>query len=356
MLVNGFAGYSLPDDLLSAPACGSPTRSCSRSRSSARSSRLFFDGEFPGTAIISRLYIIHVLLLPGADRRVARRAPRDPLAPEAHPVPRARASRAQRRRLAAVADVRGEVDRAVRARRRRALRARRARADQPDLALRALPTGAVSTAAQPDWYLGWTEGALRLFPPWYLHLGHTIPEVFWPAVVLPGITFALLYVWPFLEAGFTHDDRTTTCSTGHATGRCAPRSARCLTFYVVLLVAGSQDIIAQHLGVDVTTVDRTFRVLLFIVPVAVALAAWKWCHDLAAASALAAEGGSVPPESDTACPDTPGAGPPAAADQDGHSGRSSLGNRIVTAILAALIATIGWVLERGHRPSHDPKR
>src|SRR5262249_3719664 len=65
---------------------------------------------------------------------------------------------------------------------------------------------AVTTAAQPDWYVGWLEGALRLWYPWYLHIGsYNVPEVFWPGVVLPGITFMLLYAWPFLEARVTHD-------------------------------------------------------------------------------------------------------------------------------------------------------
>ena len=67
-------------------------------------------------------------------------------------------------------------------------------------------TGAVTTAAQPDWYMGWLEGALRVFPAWRIHLfSHTIPELFWPGVVLPGLTFAALYMWPFIEARLTHD-------------------------------------------------------------------------------------------------------------------------------------------------------
>src|SRR5205085_4364041 len=29
---------------------------------------------------------------------------------------------------------------------------------------------AVTTASQPDWYMGWVEGALRLFPAWRIHI------------------------------------------------------------------------------------------------------------------------------------------------------------------------------------------
>ena len=61
----GFTGYSLPDDLLSGnglriidglvkgiPVIGTWT------------SFLLFGGEFPGTAIVGRLYTLHILLLP----------------------------------------------------------------------------------------------------------------------------------------------------------------------------------------------------------------------------------------------------------------------------------------------------
>ncbi len=45
----------------------------------------------------------------------------------------------------------------------------------------------VTTAAQPDWYVGFLEGALRLAPPWsFTIFGHTVSELFLPAVVLPG--------------------------------------------------------------------------------------------------------------------------------------------------------------------------
>ena len=65
---------------------------------------LIFGGEWPGTDIIGRLYPVHILVIPGADHRPARRPPGAGVAPEAHPVHRARAHRAQRHRRAGVAD------------------------------------------------------------------------------------------------------------------------------------------------------------------------------------------------------------------------------------------------------------
>ena len=45
-----------------------------------------------------------------------------------------------------------------------------------------------TTSAQPDWYMGWLEGAVRLFPGWDVQVGvFVLPAVFWPAVILPGL-------------------------------------------------------------------------------------------------------------------------------------------------------------------------
>src|SRR5205807_1922024 len=50
--------------------------------------------------------------------------------------------------------------------------------------------------AQPDWYIGWLEGALRLFPDWSLKIGpYTIPNAFFPGILVSGIFFGVLYTW-----------------------------------------------------------------------------------------------------------------------------------------------------------------
>lgn len=36
-------------------------------------------------------------------------------------------------------------------------------------------------------------------------MGHSVPPVFWPAVVVPTIMIALAYVYPFVEARLTRD-------------------------------------------------------------------------------------------------------------------------------------------------------
>ena len=90
---------------------------------------------------------------------------------------------------------------------RGALGPRRPGPDQPHLAVRPLRADKISYAVQPDWYMGWLDGALRIMPSWeFSGFGHTIPfEVFLPAVLFPGLTFNLFYLWPFIEARVTGD-------------------------------------------------------------------------------------------------------------------------------------------------------
>jgi ubiquinol-cytochrome c reductase cytochrome b subunit len=141
---------------------------------------------------------------------------------------------------------------------------------------------AVTTASQPDWYMGWLEGALRLAPGWRIHLfGYTISELFWPGVVLPSVTFGLLYLWPFLERRITGDR-----AEHHLLDRPRDRPVRTaigvgtLTFYIVLFLAGSQDIGAQKLAVAIPTLTRVFQGMLVVLPVLAGLLASKLCRDL----------------------------------------------------------------------------
>ncbi|WP_426574593.1 cytochrome b [Aquihabitans sp. McL0605] len=149
----------------------------------------------------------------------------------------------------------------------------------------------VTTAAQPDWYMGWLEGALRLMPPWEVRgWGHTVPNVFFPAVLLPGLTFAALYAWPFLERRFTHDhaehhllDRPRDRPVRSALGAAA------LTFYLVLFVAGSQDVIAAKWNISVNHLNWVLRGAAIVLPVVAGFAVHRWCRDLGRGDRQAAE-------------------------------------------------------------------
>jgi len=95
------------------------------------------------------------------------------------------------------------------------------------------------------------------------------------------VTFGLLYLWPFLEAFVSRDHETHELldRPRNRPVRTALGSAT-LSFYVVLLVAGSQDIGAQKLGLAQGPVTNVLRLLLVGLPPSVALVTWKVCHDL----------------------------------------------------------------------------
>ncbi|MFE9656414.1 cytochrome bc complex cytochrome b subunit [Micromonospora sp. NPDC006431] len=126
-----------------------------------------------------------------------------------------------------------------------------------------------SSPAQPDWYVAWGDGALRLFPPWEFRIGgYLVPAPFFPGVVLGGLSFVALYLWPFIERWCTRDrrphqlldrPRNHPVRVGIGVGA--------LTFYVVLVVAAGDDILARLLRVPVYDLLALFRVLVLVLPI-----------------------------------------------------------------------------------------
>ena len=111
---------------------------------------------------------------------------------------------------------------------------------------------AASAGSQPDpaRYMGFAEGALRLMPPWeFTALGHTLSlNVLVPGVLLIPVLYGIAMVYPFLERWVIGDqgeqhvlDRPRNAATRTGLG------AMALTFYLVLFVAGADDVIADRL-------------------------------------------------------------------------------------------------------------
>jgi len=284
-ILNGFAGYSLLDDLLS----GTGLRimySVVESIPFIGDTMAFwiFGGEYPSEHILGRLFVVHVLLVPalivvllsvhlglivrqkhtqfaGPGRRED-----NVVGSKLWPTYAAKSISL----FAAVASVLVLLGGVVQI--------------NPVWLYGPYDPAQVTTAAQPDWYMGWLEGALRLMPPWEVRaLGHTIPNLFFPAVLLPGLTFLALYLWPFLERRITHDREIH-----HLLDRPRDRPARtglgaaALTFYIVLFVAGSQDVIASTAGISVNGLNWVLRFTALILPVIVGRLVRRWCRDLAA--------------------------------------------------------------------------
>ena len=145
------------------------------------------------------------------------------------------------------------------------------------MAVRAVQRDPGSGGSQPDWYIGWLEGALRLFPGWEIRVfGHEIPAPFWPGVVLPGIVFTVMFLWPVIERRITGDrmEHNLLNFPRDVPWRTA-FGAAVLMFMTVLTIAGGNDLIASFFGVSVEAMTRVLRVAVFVLP-AVAFAVTYW--------------------------------------------------------------------------------
>jgi ubiquinol-cytochrome c reductase cytochrome b subunit len=291
---NGFTGYSLPDDQLSGTGLRiAYSVALSIPVLGTWLAFLVFGGEFPTSDIISRLYAIHIMLVPGlivglltAHMAILWRQKHTQFPGPGRTETNIVGSRMWPTYAAKATGLFFGVS-AV-------LCALGGLAQiNPVWLYGPFRAEQVSAGSQPDWYLGWLEGALRLFPAWEIRaFGHTVANPFFPAVLLPGITFGLLFAWPWLEALRTGDyaphhvldrprDRATRTAMGMAT----------LSFYGILFMAGGNDILASLFHISVNAVTWVFRAGLFVLPPAVGLLTYRLCRELAASEARPLGGG-----------------------------------------------------------------
>ncbi|MDQ1682613.1 MAG: ubiquinol-cytochrome c reductase cytochrome b subunit, partial [Frankiaceae bacterium] len=142
----------------------------------------------------------------------------------------------------------------------------------------------VSAGTQPDWYLGWMDGLLRLMPGTETRfLGQTIPwNVLVPAVILPGAFFTPIAVWPFIEQRLTGEGKREH----HLLDRPRNRPVRTgagvagIIFFAVSLFAGGNDIIAKTFDISLFATTWTFRALIIFGPIAGFLITRRWCMAL----------------------------------------------------------------------------
>jgi ubiquinol-cytochrome c reductase cytochrome b subunit len=132
------------------------------------------------------------------------------------------------------------------------------------------PTKAAAATAgsQPDWYVGWLEGALRLFPGWEIRgFGHEIPAPFFPAALLPLIVFTVMFLWPAIERRITGDrEEHNLLNFPRDVPWRTAFGVAVLTFMTVLTVAGGNDLIATFFGVSVETMTVVLRVAVLVLP------------------------------------------------------------------------------------------
>ncbi|WP_067468196.1 cytochrome bc1 complex cytochrome b subunit [Actinomadura macra] len=285
VMVNGLFGYSLPDDLLS----GTGIRILEGVTASvplvgSYLVMFLFGGEFPGTDIIPRLYIVHVLLIPGLLAA---------LIPLHAIVLTWRQTHTQfPGKGSSNTTVRGYPFFPVFVAKTSALflwvlgvTTLLAAFVQinPIWLFGPYDPGAISSGSQPDWYMGWLEGALRIMPAWEVTAwGHTVTmSVVVPALVVPGILFTGLAVYPFLERWVTGDHqihhlldrpRDVPARTGVGVGG--------IVFYGVLWAAGGNDVLAARFHVSLFWTTWFFRGAVVLGPVLAYIVAYRICVGL----------------------------------------------------------------------------
>jgi ubiquinol-cytochrome c reductase cytochrome b subunit len=283
-IVEGFLGYSLPDDLLSGtgiriaeaiiqalPVVGSYL------------SYFAFGGAFPGELFISRIYTVHILLIPGIFLALITvhlmlvwyqkhtqfpgpgRTEQNVVGYPLMPVYMAKAGGfffivfGVTAFLGAVASI------------------------NPVWLYGPYTPGQVSAGSQPDWYMGWLDGLVRMAPPLETYFfGYTISwNILIPGLILPGIMFTGLALYPFIESWATGDkrehhllDRPRNAPNRTAIG------AMALTFTLVSLINGGNDLIAVTFDLTINQMMWFSRIAIIVLPPIAFIVTKRLCLSL----------------------------------------------------------------------------
>jgi ubiquinol-cytochrome c reductase cytochrome b subunit len=129
----------------------------------------------------------------------------------------------------------------------------------------------VSSASQPDWYVMFMDGLVRLMPNWQIYIpighGYSIPPLFWPAVVGLGALTTVPMAYPFIEARRTKDTRIHHLLERP---RDAPErvgvGAMAFMFFFVATLSGGNDVIADKFHISLNAMTWAGRIGLVILP------------------------------------------------------------------------------------------
>ena len=149
-----------------------------------------------------------------------------------------------------------------------------------------------TNGAQPDWYLGWLIGALRLVPSFDVTIGNytLVPNAFWGGAAFPLVVFLILFLWPWGERKVTGDrafhnllDRPRDAPWRTALG------AALLTWVFLIFFAGAGDRIFVLFGLSYNLQIWIFRVLVVVAPAVVLVVTKRVCDGLRAGEAVDAD-------------------------------------------------------------------
>ncbi|NEA36688.1 ubiquinol-cytochrome c reductase cytochrome b subunit [Streptomyces sp. SID13031] len=274
-IIEGFIGYGLPDDLLSGTGLRI-TQGMIQASPIVGSYLTFFifGGEFPGDDFVSRFFTVHVLLIPGLILALVTahlflvvyhkhtqypgpgRTEKNVVGYPLMPVYMAKAGGF----FFVVFGITALMGALLQI--------------NPVWLYGPYNPAEVTAGSQPDWYMGWLEGSVRLMPGFESHFwGVTLSwNLLIPALIIPPAFVTLVALYPFIEGWITGDkrehhllDRPRNMPTRTGIG------AAFITFYGLLWIAGGNDLVATHFGVSLNNVTWFLRFAVFIGPV---LAFW----------------------------------------------------------------------------------
>ena len=283
-LIEGFAGYSLPDDLLSGTGLRFVDGLVRAIPIIGTWAEMFvFGGEFPGSLIVARLYMAHILLIPAVLLGLIAahlalvvyhkhtqypgpgRNDGNVVGYPVFPVYMAKAGGFFFIVFGVITLMGGLMQ------------------INPLWTYGPYNPAQVTAGSQPDWYMGFVEGAIRIMPNWESHIGNTTWSwnVAIPGLGLMGLMAVSMIVYPFVEQWVTGDkaehhilDRPRNVPTRTAFGVAA------MTCYGLFWIGGGNDLIATQFHVSLNSVTYFLRVMVFAGPVIAFIITKRICIGL----------------------------------------------------------------------------
>jgi ubiquinol-cytochrome c reductase cytochrome b subunit len=283
-IIEGFIGYGLPDDLLSGTGLRITNGMIQASPVIGTYLNFFiFGGEFPGDTFVPRFFTVHVLLLPGLLLALTAahlflivyhkhtqwagpgRTERNVVGFPFLPVYMAKASGY----FFVVFGITALMGALLQI--------------NPVWLYGPYNPAEVTAGSQPDWYMGWLEGSVRIFPGFESHFwGITLSwNLIIPALIVPPAFVTLVALYPFIEGWITGDkrehhllDRPRDVPTRSGIG------VAFITFYGLLWIGGGNDLIATHFGVSLNHVTWFLRFAVILGPIIGFWVTRRWAISL----------------------------------------------------------------------------
>jgi ubiquinol-cytochrome c reductase cytochrome b subunit len=149
-----------------------------------------------------------------------------------------------------------------------------------------------TNGAQPDWYLGWLIGGLRLMPGFDVQIGDytLVPNPFWGGAAFPLVVFAILFLWPSVERRVTGDYRYhNLLQRPRENPWRTALGAALFTWIALVFFAGASDRLYVFFNLSYTTQVWVYRVLVWALPVAVFFVTRLLCRELQASERIELE-------------------------------------------------------------------